>query len=77
MTDTTEERPVHHEFNCSAGEVTITPMTDEEWAAYKAQAVEHATEQAAQQAEDDALRAAVAAHADPVVKALAGKLGIQ
>lgn len=73
---TQDERPVHVDIHVPTGAVTHTPITDEEWDAMRA-----ATEQAwaAERREFDKtaeLRAAVAAHPDPVVQALAARAGL-
>lgn len=71
-----DERPVHHAYDCSTGETTVTPFTDGEWAEHRKTAATEAASMAALQAEDEALRTAVAAHPDPVVQALAKRAGL-
>lgn len=71
-----EDRPVHVEINVSTGAITHTPITDEEWDAMRlaeAEAV-RAEEQSAES--DRVLREAVAVHPDPVVQALAQRVGL-
>lgn len=75
MTD--EERPVHHTFDCSTGETTKVPVTDEELADMAERDKANTERLDQEKAEDEALRQAVMNHNDPVVKALAAKLGIQ
>lgn len=74
MSDT--DRPVHHEVDCSTGQATLTPVTDEELEQIQARTTAAFAEQAEAAAEEAALRAAVAAHPDPLVKALAARLGL-
>lgn len=78
MSDTTatEDRPVHHEYNCETGETTLTPMTDEEWEAHKANIAQFDQERAQKEAAEAALKQAVAEHQDPIVQELAARLGI-
>lgn len=71
-----EQRPVHRNVDVLTGEVTETPISDEDWDAMDSREAADAERRAAQQAEDEALRAAVAAHADPVVQALARRAGL-
>lgn len=70
-----EERPVHHVCNCATGETEITPYTDEEWEEHKQREIADKARIAKEAADEEALREAVQDHDDPVVKALAAKLG--
>jgi hypothetical protein len=76
MAETEQERPVHVDINVSTGAVTHTAVTDEEWDELRRREQEAVAAEAQQAADDDALRAAVAAHPDPVVQALAKKAGL-
>lgn len=71
-----EERPVHTEVNVTTGETTHTPISDEEWADLKQREADAIAAAEKQEQEDQALRAAVAAHPDPVVQALAKRAGL-
>lgn len=65
----------HHEVNCLTGEVTRTPLVDEEIAEMSSIADANEKRAAQEAADETALRQAVAGHQDPVVKALAARLG--
>lgn len=76
-------RPEHVVVDCASRSEVRVPMTDEEWAAHRAQAAARVEQEAADIAarEQEAretmeLAKAVAAHPDPVVQALAARLGI-
>lgn len=71
-----DQRPVHLEVNCSTGAVTRVPLTDDEWNRHKIDETEAVETEKARLAADEQLRAAVAAHADPVVRELAKRLGL-
>jgi hypothetical protein len=70
------ERPVHAVYDCAVGEQVEVPFTDAEWAEHKARIVQDGAEREAAAKTDAELRAAVAAHPDPVVHALAARLGL-
>ena len=67
---------ITHACDCATGEVAILDMTDAEKAAHDAAQADAARVEGAIAAERDALREAVAGHPDPVVRALAARLGI-
>ena len=71
-----EERPVHTVVDCSSGEVTHIPLSDEEWAEHRQRSAEHAAAVQAEAARRDELAARVAAHSDPLVQLLAQKAGL-
>lgn len=68
--------PHHVVFDCSTGETTYTLLTEQELADADARRLEQEQARAAADADDQALRDAVAAHSDPTVKALAARLGL-
>lgn len=70
------EVPVHVVIDCSTGETTSTPMTPEELSEHLSRAQEHAAAVQAHQERENALRAAVAAHQDPLVQELARRVGL-
>lgn len=71
-----DDRPVHVEINVSTGVVSHTPVTDQEWDEIEARGAALVEAEQRQQAEDEALRQAVAEHPDPVVQALARRAGV-
>jgi hypothetical protein len=62
--------------DCATGEQRTVQMSPEEEKAHHAMQTAHATQIAAEEAETAALRAAVTNHPDPVVQALARRLGL-
>lgn len=73
---TEEERPVHVVVDCSTGESTETPVSDEEWAAIKQGEVDNTAAQEAQQKADEELKNQVLQRNDPLLTALAQRTGI-
>lgn len=71
-----EQRPVGLDVDCMTGAVTRTPLTDDEWAAQKTASARAAEAEKARITADRQFSAAAAAHADPVVRALAKKMGV-
>lgn len=72
----TEQDICHVTVDCRSGEVTYTPLTQQELEEQKAAIAAAEAEQQAAQAEAEQLRAAVAAHPDPVVQALVKRAGL-
>jgi len=71
-----EDRPVHLVIDVSKNTSTEVPVTDEEWDELERAGQENLAAQQAAAADDDALRAAVQGHPDPVVQALARRAGL-
>ena len=71
-----EDRPVHLDHNVTTGATTMTPITDAEWDAMEQRERDAIAENAAAEQEAVELRAAAAAHTDPLVQALAKKAGL-
>lgn len=71
-----EDRPVHRVVHVPTGAVTDTPVTDAEWDEIEARAAAAAKAEKQLLAADAALREAVAAHPDPIVQALAARVGL-
>lgn len=71
-----QDRPVHVEINCTTGAVTHTPVTDMEWQEMQDAEQQALDDHAERQQQDQELRAAVQGHSDPVVQALAKRLGL-
>lgn len=70
------QRPVQRVVDRVAGTVVDTPVTDAEWDELDAHVASAAAAAESQAAADASLRAAVAAHPDPVVQALAQRAGL-
>lgn len=71
-----EDRPVHLDHNVTTGATTVTPITDAEWDAMEQREAEAIAATAAAEQELAELKAAAAAHTDPLVQALAKKAGL-
>lgn len=71
-----ELRPMHVEYDCSAGTGKATHVSDEEWGEIKKREEEIAAAAVNRAKEDEELRQAVENHPDPVVQALAKKARI-
>jgi len=71
-----QDRPVHHEFNCATGATTVTELTDGELEGMRRRDQAEAQRKADEEAREQVLRDAVAAHPDPVVQALAKRAGL-
>jgi len=70
------QRPVHLTVDVGQGVVMEMSATDAEWDEIDARTAAAAAAQTARQAEDEQLRAAAAAHPDPIVQVLAKRVGI-
>lgn len=76
-----EVRPVHVVVDCSVpvgdpGHVVSVPLGDAQWEAQRAGMAAAAAAEGERLAQEEALRAAVAAHADPLVRLLAQRAGL-
>lgn len=71
-----EQDICHVTVDCRTGEATCTPLTRQELDEQHAAAAEAEAEQLVVRAEEERLRAAVAAHPDPIVQALAQRVGL-
>lgn len=60
----------------AAPRVTVTPLSDEEWAEHRRRAEEHAAAQQAEAEQAAELAASAAEHPDPLVRMLARRAGI-
>lgn len=76
MPEDTDQRPVHVVVDCTSGQVTHTPLTDDEWEEHKRAMAEHADRVQSEQQERQRLANLVAGHPDPLVQELAKRLGL-
>jgi hypothetical protein len=70
------DRPSHLTVDVRQDVVMEMPLTDAEWDAIEAKSAAVVAEAQRREADDERLRAAVAAHPDALVRELAGRLGL-
>jgi hypothetical protein len=71
-----EERPKHYIYDCELGEEVAVPVSDEEWADIKRREAEETAQRQADAVKERELLDAIINHPDPVVQALARRVGM-